>query len=150
RTTGTAGPTALRLLRGLVARAGKVKAVERLRRLKDQIGPAPAIDQMCERLEQKIRMNCPRCGVQLRRPQMTRHVWTHHGLVLYGRRVREPWQLVEYLIEEYQTNGQSELLEHCRELGQFLDPQRGLTGVYRLFLARGLDDLEARQALTAK
>jgi hypothetical protein len=150
RTTGTSGPAAMRLLRTLVSRSGKVKAVERLRRLNEQIGPAPAIDQMCEKLEQKIRLSCPRCGVQLRRPQMTRHVWTHHGLLLYGRRVREPWQLVEYLIDEYQGHGQRELLDHCRELGQFLDSQNGLTAVYRMLLTKGVKDREAREVLEAQ
>src|SRR5262249_29193687 len=120
---------------------------DRLRRLEQLTGKATAIDELCTRLEEKIRLRCPRCDTQARRKEMIRHLWTAHSLLLYGRRVREPWQLVEDLILEYQARGDAQLLERCRPLGEFLDPARGLERVYRVSLAKGLHDVEAREAL---
>jgi uncharacterized C2H2 Zn-finger protein len=147
RTTGTEGPAGKQVLQALVARTGKVRSVERLRQLEQHVGKAPAIDELCARLEEKIRMKCPRCPVQLRRPEMIRHVWTQHGLLLHGRRVREPWQLVVDLIEEYRAGGADELLERCRALGRFLDARDGPLRVDRLFLMHALDDDQARTTL---
>jgi hypothetical protein len=39
------------------------------------------------------------------------------------------------------------LLERCRIVGRRIDPVNGLTRVYRLLLARGIDDPEARRGL---
>jgi hypothetical protein len=147
RTTGTEGRPARAVLRALTARSGKARAVDRLRHLEQLTGKAAAIDELCTRLEEKIRLRCPRCDTQARRKEMIQHLWTAHGLLLYGRRVREPWQLVEDLILEYQARGDAQLLERCRTLGEFLDHARGLERVYRLFLAKGLHDVEAREAL---
>jgi hypothetical protein len=147
RTTGPRGANAREVLRALTNRSSKVRAVDRLRRLEGLTGKLRVIDDLCTRLEQKIRLRCPRCDTQARRPEMIRHVWTEHGLLLYGRRVREPWQLVDDLIKDYQAGGGIELLERCRTLGEFLDPVRGRERVYRRLLAHGLHDVEAREAL---
>src|SRR5439155_12477013 len=95
-------------------------------------------------------MRCPRCPTELRRRDMVQHLWLEHRLVLDGRRVREPEQLIEDWVAEYRQARKPELLERCRILGQRIDPQHGLTRVQRLFLIAGIDDPEARRTLLAE
>jgi hypothetical protein len=134
-------------LEKLVTGLGKARSIDRLRQLERRLGPTPAIDARCIRLESRLRMSCPRCGVELRRPAMIEHLWGDHRLLLDGRRVREPWSLVEEWLDAYRTGGDPELLERCRTLGQRLDPEQGLLHVQRLLLARGIPDAEARHDL---
>src|SRR5205807_2326284 len=94
------------VLTALVAGLGKARAVERLRELEQQAGSSPALDDLCARLEDQVRMQCPRCPVKLRRAEMIRHLWGEHGLLLDGRRVREPWRLIEDWLEDYQADAQ--------------------------------------------
>jgi hypothetical protein len=100
--------------------------------------------------EERVRLACPRCGVQLRRRPMVNHLWQEHGLLLDGRRVREPWPMIEAWVEDYRRLRDTDLLDRCRFLGERLDPDHGLTRVRRLFLSRGIEDAEARQALLAE
>ena len=148
-TTGTDGPGALKVLNSLIARCGKARAVERLRLLERQVGVSQTLTELCTEIDNQIRMSCPRCRIQLRRPEMARHLWTEHDLVLDGRGVKKPWQLIRGWIKEYRKSGNAELLTRCRTLGQFLDPTAGLTRVHRLVLAYGVQDVEARQVLLA-
>ncbi|HLJ98157.1 MAG TPA: hypothetical protein VKU02_33665 [Gemmataceae bacterium] len=150
RTTGLEGPAALEVVNALATRGGKARAVDRLNQLEERIGPAPLIAERRGQIENQIRMRCPRCGVQLRRAQMAEHLWTEHSLLLDGRRVREPWRLVEDWIAAYRQQGNPELLVRCRALGQHLDPEHGLHRVYRRFLAAGIEDAAARRSLLAE
>jgi hypothetical protein len=147
RTTGKAGEAATGVLAALISGVGKARGVERLRQLEQRIGNSPALDQLCARLEEQVRMRCPRCPLQGRRPEMVRHLWAEHGLLLDGRRVREPWKMIEDWIGDYKAEGQADILTRCRVLGQRLDPVHGLHRVYQLFLANQIDDGEARRAL---
>jgi uncharacterized C2H2 Zn-finger protein len=150
RSTGNDGPAAGEVLDALVARRGKARAVELLNQLEEQTGPSAIIAERRTQLENQIRMRCPRCGLQLRRIQMAEHLWSEHSLLLEGRRVREPWRLVEDWIAEYQRQGDAGLLVRCRALGQHLDPEHGLSRVYRRFAANGIADAEARRWLGAE
>lgn len=134
-------------LQTLVSGLGKERSIQRLRRLERRVGKAPAIDALCEKLEDQLRMSCPRCGEQLRRPEMIRHLWEAHRAVLVGRKVKEPWPLVEEWIDAWKAGGPAQLLANCRNLAQHLEPEQGLHKVNRLILARGKDDPEARQFL---
>ncbi len=127
--------------------SGKARAVERLRELERRVGQVTVISTQIATLEEQMRLRCPRCGLQLRRPEMIRHLWLQHQLVLSGRRVREPWRLVEDWLDDYRRQGDGELLARCRAFGVHLDPEGGLRRVFRLFLAKQVDDAEARQAL---
>lgn len=147
RSVGASREIAREILQALIVRTGKARAVERLRQLEQQVGSSPLIEELCVQLETLIRLRCPRCRVQLQRPDMARHVWEEHGLLLYGRRVREPWRVVEDMIADYRSEGNPELLARCRALAQRLDPERGLLHCNRLWLANGIEDPEARQAL---
>ncbi len=100
-----------------------------------------------KQLEDRLRLNCPRCGVPLRRPDMLQHLWQEHKLVLDGRRVRDPWAIIEEWLDEYNSKKDPELLERCRIVGQRIDPEQGLGRVLRRLVARGVDDPEARRTL---
>jgi hypothetical protein len=150
RTTGKTGPAAMEVLQALVGESGKARAIERLRELERRVGNSPAIDELCARLEEQIRMVCPRCSVQLRRPAMREHLWQEHRLVLDGRRVREPWRLIEDWLIEFRLEPDPSLLARCRELAQRLDAESGLMRLNQLILAHGIDDAEARRDLVAE
>jgi len=150
RTTGKDGPEAEKIINSLISRCGKARALDRLRRLEQFAGSSPTLEARCSQIERRIRMRCPRCKIQLRHPEMGTHLWSEHGLVLDGRRVREPWLLVRDWLESYQRTHDPELLVRCRSLGQHVDPEQGLQRVHRLVLAEGIEDLEARQILLAR
>lgn len=148
RTIGDDSPLAEELLQTLVGGRGKAKSIERLRLFEQYAGPHPVIDELCEKLEGRLRMSCPRCGIELRRPKMVKHLWREHRLVLDGRRVREPWSLIEEWVDEYRERRESKLLDRCRKLVQRLDADEGTRRFHRLLLTRGVADDEARRDLT--
>src|SRR5262249_1532261 len=122
KTTGKEGPASMATLGALVAGLGKVQGLERLRLLDRLLGKSPAVDELPSRLENLVRIPCPRCQVQLHRPEMAEHVWQKHQLVLDGLSIREPWKLIEDWIETSYINGNADLLDRCRDLGRQLDP----------------------------
>jgi uncharacterized C2H2 Zn-finger protein len=147
RTTGPSGAGTNKLLRYLVASSGKVKNIERLHQLEQLTGKMPAIDQLCGELEDQVRMGCPRCDVELRRVEMTQHLWNEHRLMLDGRRVREPWRMIEDWLEDYRVEGDAEQLQRCRQLADQLDRKEGRARLQRLMLQHGIEDLQARGRL---
>jgi uncharacterized C2H2 Zn-finger protein len=134
-------------LQTLIGGLGRSRSIERLRELERRVGRHPAIDATCARLEERLRMACPRCGLEMRRPDMIRHLWEEHRLGLAGRRVREPRGVIDEWIEAYLARPDPELLERCRILSERLDPERGAAEINRMFLRRGIADPEARAAL---
>ncbi len=96
-------PLAEELLQTLISGLGKAKSIERLRRFELRAGKSPIVDALCGQIEDRLRMSCPRCPAQLRRPEMIGHLWNEHRLVLDGRRVREPWSMIEEWIELYRA-----------------------------------------------
>jgi hypothetical protein len=150
RTTGREGEPALHVLRALVGETGKAKAVERLALLEQRVGNSAAIEELSNELADQIRMACPRCGAELTGPAMREHVWKEHRLVLDGRRVREPWRLIEDWVEDYRLEKEGAVLDRCRELAQRLDPGGGLFRLQRLLLAHGVEDAEARRAVVGE
>jgi uncharacterized C2H2 Zn-finger protein len=149
-TTGKEGPAADKVINALINRCDSARALDRLHRLEKQAGAAPAIASRASEIESQILLRCPRCDLELRRPEMARHLWTEHSLVLDGRRVRKPWRIVKQWIREYFRGGNAELLVRSRMLGTYLDRENGLYRVHRLVLAKGIDDIEARQILLAE
>src|SRR5207247_2209383 len=89
----------------------------------------------------------PRCRIELQRLEMEKHLWDHHRLVLEGRRVREPWRLLEDWVEEYRLEKDPEVLARGRALAARLDPAQGPADFNRLLLQRGVDDEDARRTL---
>src|SRR5207237_585383 len=90
------------IVAALSSGSGKARAVERLRELERRLGRGDVFSARIAALEEQIRLRCPQCGLQLRRPEMIRHLWLQHQLILAGRRVREPWQLVADWLDDYQ------------------------------------------------
>jgi hypothetical protein len=148
QSIGAESPLAEELLQTLVSGLGKAKSIERLRRFETRIGPNAILDAMCARLEDRLRMNCPRCATQLRRPEMIEHLWDEHRLVLDRLRVREPWSLIEEWIDFYLETKDVELLDRCRTLAERYDADDGPRRLYRLLLSRDIADEEARRRLT--
>jgi hypothetical protein len=140
RSPGPDGMLTEELLAKLISGLGKARGIERLGQLEAVAGPSPAIDALRERLEDRLRMSCPRCEVELRRPRMIRHLWHEHRLVLDGRRVRDPWALIEEWLDAYRQQPDPELLERCRRAAWRIDPEAGPVRLQRLLLARGLAD----------
>ena len=149
RVLGKDGRREAELLEALVEGMGKAKAVERLRLLQELAGPRPVLVSMCQRLEARVRMHCPRCDLELRRAEMIDHLWREHGLLLDGQRVREPWPLMEEWLRGARGNADPKLLEHCRALATQLDPDNGLARLQRLILRAGIPDSDSQRALLA-
>jgi hypothetical protein len=147
QTTDPDAPEAQAIVNAFTARGSKVRAVERLRQLEKRVGSLAAVRDRLQQLENRIRMRCPRCHVQMRRPDMVKHLWTDHGLLLDGRRVRTPWRQIESWVREFRRNRQAELLDRCRDLARKADPVDGMPRLQRLFLKRGIDDPEARKTV---
>lgn len=140
-------PLAAEVLETLITGLPKPRAIERLRQLQQLTGATPAIEALCDQIEEKARMTCPRCGAQHRKPDMVQHLWQNHRLVLDGRRVRDPWGVVEEWIDAYKARKDPALLERCHTAASRIDPDRGPSRLRRLLLARGINDPQARQAL---
>jgi hypothetical protein len=145
RFTGPEGADAPAVVDALLRRRGKAQGVALLQQLEKYAGPVAAIQIRLEQLENRIRMRCPRCRIQMRRPDMVKHLWTDHGLLLDGWKVRTPWRQIESWVRDFRRSGQPVLLDRCRELARKADPVEGMPRLQRLFLRRGIDDPEARQ-----
>ncbi len=150
------------LLGKLVAGLGKSRAVDRLRQVERLAGPRAPLTALCERLQEKVRMSCPRCGVQHRRPAMLTHLWDAHRLVLDGLRVRDPWHVIEEWLEAAKeqraassspvqgVGSADRLLERCRVAAAKIDPEGGADRLQRLAAAHGVADAETRRGLLAE
>jgi hypothetical protein len=150
RTTGPSGAAAIEVLRTLIGGSGKARAVDRLHQLEQLTGKVAAIDAVVTELEDQVRMSCPRCGVELRRVEMVGHLWDQHRLMLDGRRVREPWRVVEDWLEDYRVEGDPEVLQRCWGLARKIDPRQGSLRFQRLLLQHGIEDINARNYLLSQ
>jgi hypothetical protein len=139
-----------KLLRAVVRGRSKTKSVALLRQLEQQVGSIPGLHDLRHRLEERIRMRCPRCQVQMPRRDMIEHLWTEHRLFLDGQRVREAWPLIAEWLEEVRRSGDAAVMERCRTAAQQLDPEEGPRRLQRLALSRGIEDAEARRSLRAE
>ena len=140
-------PRAAGVLEALCGSFSKRRAIERLGQVERRAGKHPAVDALAARLEDRLRMGCPRCDAQLRRPDMVRHLWEEHRLVLDARRVRDPWAVIDDWVAAYRHHPDPVLLERARALADRFDPDGGLPRLFRLLLSRGVPDPDALAAL---
>ncbi len=147
KSVGAASAEARAIAGAFVAGLSKVKAIPRLERLLVLSGPAPAVEELRSRLQDQMRMRCPRCPAEMRRREMVGHLWNEHRLILDGLRVREPWPLIDEWIEAYRERKDEEILTRCRTLAQQLDPESGVQRVHRLIASRGIESEEVKAAL---
>ncbi len=142
-STGRERSPARRLLRALVSGRSKVRGVAYLRQLAALVGTFPVLEHFTHRLEDRIRMRCPRCDVQMRRHEMVPHLWHEHRLLLHGDRVRDPWQLIDEWIAAGLRQEDPTALDRARDLAQQVDPQNGGRRVQRRIAAAGGKDGDA-------
>jgi hypothetical protein len=140
-------PLAAELVEKLVSGLGKSRSIQRLHEFESRMGPHAAVDKLVNDLEERLRMSCPRCGAQLRRPVMVQHLWDQHGLILDGRRVKEPWTVIEDWLDAAGTRPNADVLERCRDLAERADPDHGLQRIQRLLQSRGIGDNDTRRTL---
>jgi hypothetical protein len=149
RSTDADGALANEMLRTLVGGLGKKRSIDRLREFEKLVGDSPAIEAVCEELEGKLRMTCPRCAVELRRPEMAAHLWQAHRLMLDVRRVRDPWQVIEEAVAVAREKDDPEMAERCRGLASEADPRDGPARFERILLRHGFGGPESIRALLA-
>ena len=147
RSVGPNSLLAKEFLQKFVSGLGKAKSIERLHQLEEHAGKSTAIDALTADLEEQLRMTCPRCAAQLRKPEMEQHLWDEHRLVLDGRRVREPWNLIEEWLRSMRGQPNAEVMLRCRNLADRVDPANGADRLQRLAVATGVATEEARRAL---
>jgi hypothetical protein len=150
RTTGKTGPAAVALLEAYVVQTGKLRAIDKLHELEQRIGQAAALDELCARLEDQVRMTCPKCATEMMRIDMVPHLWDRHRLVLEGRRVREPRRVLDDWVVDYALEKDPVILGRCRDLAQKLDPAGGAVLLERTLLRHGIEDREALADLSAR
>jgi hypothetical protein len=135
------------LLEALISGMSRVPAVQRLYAVEEQVGRRPLIKAVRERIENQIRMRCPRCDLELRRAEMIDHLWSEHRLVLEGQKVREPWTLIQDWLDDTDGVLPADVLSRCQSLAQQVDPDNGLVRLYRMVLQVGLKDPESQKGL---
>ncbi len=150
KAAGMTDVQALELLQTYVSATSRHRAVDRLHELEQETGQSPLLDSFIAGLEERIRMTCPRCQVELERRDMVGHLWDKHRLVLEGRRVREPWRVLADWVVDYGLEKDPVLLERCRELAERTDPQDGLYTLQRLLVRQGVEDRDAWAALLSR
>jgi hypothetical protein len=138
---------AARILARLLAGQGRSHGAEFLRRLEARTGPLPVYGQLQARLADRVRMSCPRCGVELSRHEMLGHLWEQHRLLLDDKRVRDPWAVVEEWVTLAQAHRDPEWVKRCRVAAEKIDPQSGSLRLTRLLMARGMADSATKLSL---
>jgi uncharacterized C2H2 Zn-finger protein len=76
------------VVRPLTAGLSPLRRLERLRQLQHKIDVCRSLDAFIERREQRLKIDCPRCGQRFIREIMIRHLWHEHGLLLERGKVR--------------------------------------------------------------
>jgi hypothetical protein len=147
RSAGASDPVAKQALRAFVHGLGPAKALERLDELRRRVAGSDALEKMYDQMDASVPMVCPRCRARMTRPEMVKHLWQEHRLIIDRDRVREPWKVVRDWVGEYARAGRAEMLDRCCELAQQLDPEAGLDRVHRMLLVAGVDDAEARASV---
>jgi hypothetical protein len=93
------------------------RALHRLRHLQHLTEKADALDELVALREQKVKMDCPRCGVWLPRAEMVKHLWHEHGLTLVKDKTRSREGEVAAIRREYLASGDPTLFDCAAEVG---------------------------------
>ncbi len=94
-----------------------LRALERLRQLQHQVEKGAALDSLIERRERRVKLDCPRCGVQLTRIDMVKHLWFVHGVFLERGKVREAEALAAEARTAFVASADVETLDRAVLLG---------------------------------
>ncbi|MDB5310583.1 MAG: hypothetical protein JWO38_4785 [Gemmataceae bacterium] len=99
--------------RALTAGLSPLRGLERLRQLQHQLDKSRGLDALIERREQRVKMDCPRCGVRLPRMAMVRHLWHEHGLLMERGKVRGLQRTVEELQADHAATHDTTALDRA-------------------------------------
>lgn len=142
--------SAAKLLSPLLVGQRRRDALQMVERLEAAAGPMPILAALRERFEERVKMGCPRCGIELRRHYMLPHLWERHGLLLDGTRVREPWTVVEEWLDAARATRDRRFVDRCRVAVDKIDPGTGQRRLTRMLLSRDLADAATRHAVLAE
>jgi hypothetical protein len=146
QSLGSDDPAAGEVLQALIAGLARPRALDHLGLLEERVGKLPVLQNLRERLEAELPMRCPRCPTRLPRPDMIKHLWLEHRLLLDGRRVREPWEVADDMLRSYATRKDAGLLARCFDLAEHADPDKGVERVRQTLRSLGVrngDDIGA-------
>lgn len=143
RSVSPTDPLAEAVVESLRRGMSRSGGLRRLRRLREQNGPHPALDAAIAALEQALSYRCPRCKVRVNRADLALHLWHEHGLVIDAGKVHEPWALIDDWVRQFVRNGYAQRLEDALELAEQIDPVWGMGRVYRKLLAIDPTDADA-------
>lgn len=101
------------VIRPLMAGLSPLRGLERLRQLEHHLEKSRGLDALIERRERRVKLDCPRCGVRLRRMEMVRHLWFEHGMLLERGKVRGAERQVAELVEEYTKSHDTSALDRA-------------------------------------
>ncbi|MFM7152253.1 MAG: hypothetical protein ACKO23_20685, partial [Gemmataceae bacterium] len=136
---------ARRLLRRLLRKRSRSSALDLLLRIENWLEDFPLITTMRSRLEQKLRLQCPRCGKRHRLASMRKHLWRRHRLILDGTRVRQPWDVIAGWLKRGQRDrAQETWAERARIAARKVDPQGGEKRLERLMMSLQMADSNTR------
>ncbi|AMV27767.1 hypothetical protein VT84_25420 [Gemmata sp. SH-PL17] len=105
-----------RVVRALTGRVSPSRGLARLRHLQRLTERSDALDAIIARRERKIKMSCPRCDVRLSRPEMAKHLWHEHGLMLVKSKTRSRARAVEAIRREHAATGEPNLIDRAGAL----------------------------------
>jgi hypothetical protein len=136
---GKSGPAAVELIRSFIVGLDHDQASERLAALRQRFGKVPALQEVRAQLGTAIDDRCPTCNQPMDRPQLRKHLWEAHRLVLDGSLARPPWAVIEDWLASAASNSNPDLLSRCFELALHADPENGLARIDRMLAAHGID-----------
>jgi hypothetical protein len=112
-------PEAIRgVVQAVTAGLTPARALHRLIHLQHITDGADALDAAVEAREQKVKLDCPRCGVQLPRAEMAKHLWHDHGgLTLVQGKTRSRAGAVQAIRREYAALGDPALFDRAAGVG---------------------------------
>jgi hypothetical protein len=105
------------VVRAITSGLTPVRALHRLRHLQHLTERATALDALVAQRERKVKIDCPRCGARLPRPDLAKHLWHEHGLTLTNGHTSTRAREVELLRREYAATGNPALFDCVAEVG---------------------------------
>lgn len=107
-----------RLAPALTAGVTPLAALARLRAVQGRLRRSRALDLLIARRERRLRLACPHCPARLRLPELARHLYEAHGLVIDRGRARRPDRLAKELRKRYATGRDTTLLDLAAQLSE--------------------------------
>jgi hypothetical protein len=91
-------------------------ALGRLRAVQGRLSRSRALDRLIARRERRLRLTCPRCASRLRLPELARHLYEVHGLLLHNGRARNPDRLLNDLRRRYAAGRDTTILDQAAQI----------------------------------